>query len=129
MAPGATHHARWMSKALYSLKIWMFRGQFKLTIKEEKGLRNICIFIVRIYFKAWFTAPNPIVSSNHDLHFLQLLDQYETVNKSIANATRKKFADHLWYLSEELVGFAFLMQQYLLNPNEQWLRQLMRRKA
>ena len=107
----------------------MFRGQFKLTIKEEKGLRNICIFIVRIYVKAWFMAPNPIVSSNHDLHFLQLLDQYETVNKSIANATRKKFADHLWYLSEELVGFAFLMQQYLLNPNEQWLRQLMRRKA
>ena len=66
----------------------------------------MCIFIVRIYVKAWFTASNPIASSNHDLHFLQLLDQYETVIKSIANATRKKFTGHLWHLSEELIGFA-----------------------
>jgi len=31
MAPGVTHHARWMAKALCSLKIWLFRGQFHLT--------------------------------------------------------------------------------------------------
>ena len=29
--PGAFHHARWMSKALYCYKIWLFRDQFKLT--------------------------------------------------------------------------------------------------
>jgi hypothetical protein len=38
------------------------------------------------------------------------------VNKSIANARRKKFADHLWYLSKELTGFAVFMRQCLLNP-------------
>jgi len=38
--PGAIHHARWMANALYSLKIWMFHGQFKLNNKEERGLRE-----------------------------------------------------------------------------------------
>ncbi|KAK2702410.1 hypothetical protein QYM36_018980 [Artemia franciscana] len=28
IAPGATHNARWLSKIIHSLKIWMFRGQF-----------------------------------------------------------------------------------------------------
>ena len=30
-SPGAVHHARWLSKVLYCLKIWLFHDQFKLT--------------------------------------------------------------------------------------------------
>lgn len=33
MAPGAMHQAHWMAKVIYSLKIWIFRHQFKLTKK------------------------------------------------------------------------------------------------
>jgi hypothetical protein len=44
MSPGAMHHARWMSKVIYSLKIWMFKAQFKLTPAEERGLRDVCVF-------------------------------------------------------------------------------------
>ena len=51
MTPGAMHHARWMSKVMYSLKVWMFRSQFVLTPKEEEGLREVCIFVVRLYLK------------------------------------------------------------------------------
>ncbi|KAG0710906.1 hypothetical protein GWK47_021813 [Chionoecetes opilio] len=40
LAPGAMHQARWMSKVLYSFKIWMFQGQFRLTKKEERGLQR-----------------------------------------------------------------------------------------
>jgi len=32
-SPGGLHRARWMAKAIYSLKIYLFRGQFKLTKK------------------------------------------------------------------------------------------------
>ena len=39
-APGAIHQARWMAKVIYALKIWLFRSQFKLTAKEERGLRD-----------------------------------------------------------------------------------------
>ena len=34
-APGPMHHARWISKAIYALKVWMFRQQFKLTAREK----------------------------------------------------------------------------------------------
>jgi len=44
--PGAIHHAWWMTKAFYSLTIYLFREQFRLTPKEKSALRSICIFAV-----------------------------------------------------------------------------------
>ena len=41
--PGAIHHARWMSKVLHCLKIWLFRDQFNLTKEEDlKSERFVC---------------------------------------------------------------------------------------
>ncbi|KAG0725805.1 hypothetical protein GWK47_037883 [Chionoecetes opilio] len=28
-------------------------GQFRLTKKEERGLQRLCLFVVRVYAKAW----------------------------------------------------------------------------
>ncbi|XP_050524154.1 uncharacterized protein LOC126895887 [Daktulosphaira vitifoliae] len=50
-APGAIHHARWMSKALYTLKIFIFREEFKLTQKKYNSISRICIFLVNLYIK------------------------------------------------------------------------------
>jgi len=36
--PGPTCHARWMQKALYCLKIFIFRNEFILTTAELKRL-------------------------------------------------------------------------------------------
>ena len=107
IAPGAIHHARWMAKALYSLKIWLFRGQFHLTDREDKGLRDICIFVVRMYITVWFTAPLAISAPFNDLKFIQSLVNYKQVNQAVCKATSDKFSGHLWYLCEELVGLAF----------------------
>ena len=41
-APAGLHRARWMAKVIYSLKILMFKGQIKLTAREEKGFKEIC---------------------------------------------------------------------------------------
>lgn len=70
-APGAMSHARWMAKVIYSLKIFIFREAFKLTVREINGLRQTCIFIVKYYVKAWFTAPSAILAPNHDLNFIK----------------------------------------------------------
>ena len=107
MAPGAMHQARWMSKIIYSFKIWMFRSQFTLTAREEKGLRELCIFFARVYVKAWYTAPLPTAAPNNDLQLLKSLSAYSTINAAISKAASRKMADHLWYLSETLVGLAF----------------------
>lgn len=42
--PGATSNARWMAKAIYSLKIFIFREQFELSSDEVDSLRDICFF-------------------------------------------------------------------------------------
>jgi hypothetical protein len=110
-APGAFHQARWLSKAIYSLKIWLFRNQFKLTSPEVKGLRDVSIFIVTLYVKAWYSAPLAACAPKNDLLFLQLLVKYESVNPAVAKVASRKFAGHLWYLSEILVGLAFYDSQ------------------
>lgn len=106
-APGAFHHARWMAKAIYCLKIYLFREQFHLTAHEINGLRDICQFIVRLYVRIWFCAPLPVAAPKLDFNFLLDLFSYSRIDKDISAVTLKKLCRHLWYLSEEAVGLAF----------------------
>lgn len=105
--PGAFHHARWMTKATYCLKIFIFRNEFNLTRQEFKGLGDICIFIVKIYIKVWYNAPLACKALSQDLMFLKDLYFYNEINEKISQATTKKFCGHLWYLTEETVALAF----------------------
>lgn len=107
MAPGAMHHARWLSKVIYSLKIWMFRGQFQLTKTEEKGLQDVCVFAASVYLKAWIMAPLVASAPYSDFQLLKSLLGYSTINPAISKAASLKFSNHLWYLSPELVCLAF----------------------
>ena len=106
MAPGAIHHARWIAKASYALKIYLFRYQFRPTSNETRGVRDICVFIVRLYVRAWCTAPDAIAASYHDLQFLQSLKRYADIHPAISKAAVNKFSGHLWYLNEELIALA-----------------------
>lgn len=103
--PGPVHHARWMSKLLYALKIYMFRKQFKLKAEEEKGLKELCIFGILVYVEAWFTAPVAQEAPRRDLHLAKSL--LELGNAAISKATSNKLSKHFWYLSEELVALSF----------------------
>jgi hypothetical protein len=49
--PGPVHHSRWMAKALYTLKIFLFRNEFKSTLNEHNAFPDLCIFIFQIYVK------------------------------------------------------------------------------
>ena len=104
--PGAMHHARWMSKEIYSLKIWMFRGQFKLTYKEEQSLRKMSVFVSTVFVKHWIESSISISAPRNDLELLKALHDYSETDKEISKATLEKFSSHLWYLSEELVAMS-----------------------
>jgi hypothetical protein len=56
-APGALHNARWMAKAIYSIKICLFRDQMKLTAHESQGLMKVSLFVSLIYARFWHEAP------------------------------------------------------------------------
>lgn len=106
--PGAIHHARWMAKANYSLKMFIFRRQFLLNDKDaEMKCRDVCIFIIRVYTQAWFCAPFAAQAPNQDLNFLKCLYEYRHIDQMISECTVKKFSKHLWYLTPEMAALAF----------------------
>jgi hypothetical protein len=70
--PGAMHQVRWMSRAIYCLKIYIFRKQFSLSSSEKNTIRNICVFIIRFYLKAWFNCTMPAKAPANDLNFIKV---------------------------------------------------------
>lgn len=122
--PGAFHHARWMSKAIYSLKIYLFRQQFNLTPQERRGLSSMCLFIVLIYVKAWFVAPYAAQAPNHDLQFLKELTNYQSIDKKISQVALKKISNHLWYLNPQTAAMAFFDKELSVNIKKNMVTKL-----
>lgn len=85
MAPRAMYQARWLAKAIYGLKVFMFRSQFNLTA-ETKALGLFNLFITLVYTEAWFRGP----------HVLEM-----------SRVAAKAMGRHMWYPGEELVALAF----------------------
>lgn len=102
--PGAMHRARWMSKVIYSSKMWLFRGQFKMTKTEHQGIAAIAAFGVLVYLKSWITAPLATNAPLNDFLLIKQLLSYPVPN--ISSVTSTKLGLHLWYLSEELIALA-----------------------
>jgi len=95
-----------MAKAIYSLKLYIFKDQFKLNSKEEKALKDICCFIVICYVQAWVSSPNAIEVRLNDILFLKKLEEYKVHNQRVADVALKKIINHLWYLNPECVTFS-----------------------
>ncbi len=102
-APGATHHARWMSKIIYSFKIFLFRNQFELSKEEKSNFKEMSLFAGLIYVKSWIECPLASDAPVNDLIFFKQLKEYAVVSKIVSAVAIKKFKNHLWYLGPELV--------------------------
>lgn len=100
--PGAMHQARWMARAIYSLKISLLSAQFKISNKDKAALLDVCLFIVTSYVKPWLQCILAVKAPYQDLCFLKAMKAYETIDKSISKAALEKFCQHLWYLSDEV---------------------------
>lgn len=105
--PGPTSHARWMAKGIFDFKIFLFRDQFHLTARELAGLRDVCIFLVRIYIKVWFGCTNAIAAPNQDFNFVKDAVAYAQIDSQVSTAILLKIKNHLWYLSKETIAPAF----------------------
>lgn len=105
--PGAMHLARWMAKAIYCLKILMFQNQFpEITECDVNGLIEVAGFIIKCYSPFWFNADKTEQAPLNDIEFIRKLENYKSINKKISEKAITKFINHLYYLSDECVGFA-----------------------
>src|SRR6218665_2970575 len=76
-APGACQRARWMAKLIYSLKIYLFRSQFRLTKHGLSSLGHFTTSVLKVYLKAWFTSPCAPSAPQNDLLLLGKLESYK----------------------------------------------------
>ena len=74
--PGAVKHARWMAKAIYAFKIYLFQNQFRLSHMEKNSLRRICMFLAQVYVQAWFLSSEAITAPYHNFLFMCQLIYY-----------------------------------------------------
>ncbi|GBM77584.1 hypothetical protein AVEN_186850-1 [Araneus ventricosus] len=100
------HKARWMARAIYSLKLSLFSSQLKLNTKDKEALLDVCLFIVTIYVKPWLQWILAVKTPYPDLCFLKSLKAYEKVNGSISKAALQKFSQHLRYFTHEIAVLA-----------------------
>ena len=77
------------------------RHQLTLKATEVSGLKNICLYLVRVNVKAWLECSSSVGAPFNDLMFIKDLKLYEKVNKGISTVGLKKISNHLWYLNEE----------------------------
>lgn len=123
-SPGATSNARWMAKGIYSLKIFLFRNHFTLTARELSGLRDVCIFLARIYIRAWIGCTNPINAPNQDFNFIRDSIEYAQIDAPVSAAILKKMNNHMWYLSAEPMALAFFDSNVSLEQKRKMVERL-----
>src|SRR5688572_18662858 len=74
--PGAFHRARWMARAIYAIKMWLFRDEFPIQKRQRGHLDNPTLKRCGIiyfecpftYVKYWFTCTSPAEAPRNDLH-------------------------------------------------------------
>ncbi|XP_050527117.1 uncharacterized protein LOC126897501 [Daktulosphaira vitifoliae] len=89
-APGAVHHARWMAKLLYAIKIHLFREEdsFKTTQKEKLQLERFVNFGALVYVKYWFEAPMATNAAWADLCLWKDMTNYGIIDSQISEVVK-----------------------------------------
>jgi len=120
--PGAVHRARWMAKALYTLKIeLLYDGNEKiihLTGRELQATQCFNRFVVEVYIQAWFSCRATVDAPSNDIQLINRLKDYG--NEAISKVGLKMMARHLWYPSPEMATVA-LFSSLLSNSDKQKL--------
>jgi len=104
--PGCDSQSRWLSKWIYSLKIYLFRNQLRdLNFKcSFTNLRHFCFFCITVYMKGFFENSLSTYCVLNDLNKLKSIQQFYC--QPIKLAASKSFNNHLDYLKTSLSSFA-----------------------
>ena len=112
---GPVHHARWMAKCIYLLKVSLLSEAIEElpagTVLDRRGrqmpkIERFVKFVSFVYAKWWFNCSNATAAPVRDLQLLKDLDSYREIDAEVACVALKAFKNHLWYLTAELVPLA-----------------------
>ena len=81
--PGALHRARWMAKAIYSLKMELLldgnEAVLQLSAWEVQGIQRFNRFIIYVYLQSWSTSRIVTNAPINDILLIQRLNEYNDV--------------------------------------------------
>ena len=80
--PGPHYRARWMSSAIYSLKMLLLRDQLELDEEVIKKLQLFGDFVACFYAPNWFSAPLASEAAVQDLTLYQVMLRYSKNSNS-----------------------------------------------
>ena len=103
--PGADHHARWMSKAIYFMKLALVQKQFVLDPKETVEVNKVAEFVGLFYGKAFLMAPLCASAANNDINFMNQMLMYSRKEPQITEVCIALCKRHLWYVTPQLLPF------------------------
>ena len=102
--PGACHHARFMGKALYLLKIYILSLIYnRLTSRQLISLERMVLFILALYGKYFLQSSLTVAAPKLDMVFINNLNMFKNIDIGIANCVLHSVKRHLWYLTPELI--------------------------
>ena len=100
--PGATHHARFMGKSLYVLKMYILSHLYtRLTARQERGITRLTLFILTLYGKYFLQSSLTSSAPRLDLTLFYNLCSFSKIDSEIATRCLISFRRHLWYLMPE----------------------------
>ena len=104
---GAVHHARFLGKSLYYLKLQLLCKQENDNLRED--LKLICEFIVCFYTRWYLQAHKAIQSSASDLDAIFQMNEYKKVysNPEAVDAVLASLYKHTGILIQRLFPWLF----------------------
>lgn len=121
MVPGSISRARWMAKAIYGIKMYLFRHELDLEPSFEADLLQFSLFISLVYCKYWNRCTNAFDAPVNDVSLIADLQRYSTYNEAVANAVLNTLFNHLWYLGEELAVLSLFSEKVSIEAKN-WMR-------
>ena len=104
--PGPDHHARWMSKAIYFLKLALLSEKFHMKEKEKEEVRVMAEFVALFYVPSFLQSELGSRAPCNDLELIKNMKIYSRYNPEVAATCLESYNRHLWYLTHQLVVFA-----------------------
>ncbi|KAK0063979.1 hypothetical protein Bpfe_006664 [Biomphalaria pfeifferi] len=102
--PGAIHRARWMAKAIYSLKMQLLldgnENVLQLTDQQLLGIQRFNHFVLKVYIQSWFTCCSAVDAAVNDISLINRLHDFEEVH--LCKIGLMMIKRHSWYLSNEM---------------------------
>ena len=122
--PGADHHARWMSKGVYYLNMFLLSHHFQLSEEEQEQITKIVTFVLIIYLKSWFEAPLASSAARTDLEFQLKIIKYRLLEPKAAFTTLQSIRRHHWYVTGQMVPLALVDKKLGKQEKEELARRI-----